>query len=115
MKTRQLSIWSIMIVGLLLFWLLGRSTAMQATPERARISPGPNTAGIVGDPNFDLLSPGYSQIAHPGDVVTYTHILTNVNTTTDTFMLAATSSQGWPVELWGVSGTLSYLFNWMQV
>ena len=107
MKARQLSIWSIMIVSLLLFWLLGRSTAMQAAPEQARISPGPNTVGIVGDPNFDLLSPGYSQIAHPGDVVTYTHVLTNVNTTTDTVMLAATSSQGWPVELWGASGTLS--------
>lgn len=107
MKTRQLSIGSIMVVGLVLFWLFGRSSATQATPERARVSPGLDIAGIVADLNFDLLSPGYSQIAHPGDVVTYTHILTNVSTTTDTFMLTAMSSQGWPVELWGVSGTLS--------
>jgi len=47
------------------------------------------------------LSPGYSQEATPGTVVTYTHILTNTGTTTDTFILGATSSESWPVELLG--------------
>jgi hypothetical protein len=49
------------------------------------------------------LSPGYSQEGKPGTVVTYTHIITNTGTTSDTFTLEATSSQSWPVKLLGGS------------
>ncbi|MBN1873639.1 MAG: hypothetical protein JXA33_05375 [Anaerolineae bacterium] len=52
----------------------------------------PETAGVV-------LSPGTTQTARPGDIVTYTHILTNAGTTTDTFALDTVSSQGWNVML----------------
>jgi hypothetical protein len=45
------------------------------------------------------LSPGYSQHADPGKVITYTHILTNTGVTTDTFAIDALSAQNWPVAL----------------
>ncbi|MBE9508607.1 MAG: hypothetical protein IMY86_11215, partial [Chloroflexi bacterium] len=55
------------------------------------------------------LSPGYSQEAEPGTVVTYTHILTNTGTVTDTFRLGATNSRGWTVTLGGGDGPTSTL------
>ena len=47
------------------------------------------------------ISPGYRQTAVPGSVVSYTHVLTNSATDTDTLTLRVVSSQGWPVHLLG--------------
>ena len=55
---------------------------------------GRRTAGIG-------LSPGYSLTTVPGRIVSYTHILTNSATSTDTLTLRVASSQGWPVLLLG--------------
>jgi len=55
------------------------------------------------------LSPGYSQYAAPGSVVTYSHTITNIGPTTDTFYLQAANSHGWTVTLdgAGLDGTPS--------
>ncbi len=45
------------------------------------------------------LSPGYSQTAKPGTVVSYTHVLTNTGDMTDTFKIQAANSRGWAVTL----------------
>jgi hypothetical protein len=46
-----------------------------------------------------VLSPGQSAESAPGDVVTFTHTITNTGSVTDVFRLEATSPQGWGVEL----------------
>jgi uncharacterized membrane protein len=53
------------------------------------------------------LAPDRVGRAHPGSVVTYTHVLTNTGNGPDTFDLAVASSQGWEVTLGGLhpSGT----------
>jgi hypothetical protein len=54
------------------------------------------------------IGPSYTQSTLPGDIV-YDHTLTNTGTTTDTFLLQVSSSQGWPVGLVGAvqpTGTL---------
>jgi hypothetical protein len=45
------------------------------------------------------LAPDRAGSAEPGQVVTYTHVLTNTGVTTDSFALDASSSQGWEVAL----------------
>jgi hypothetical protein len=47
------------------------------------------------------LGPDYTQQAWPGEHVLYAHVLTNTGDTTDTFMLAVASTQGWAVTLLG--------------
>jgi hypothetical protein len=69
-----------------LSWLLA-SAHTEAAPPVTNASAGVD------------LSPGYSQEASSGTVVTYTHMVTNTGTTTDTFTLEAVSSEGWPLEL----------------
>ena len=52
---------------------------------------------------FFLCSQSWQSIAitvtRPGTTITYTHIITNSGTTSDTFALEVTSSNHWPVEL----------------
>jgi urease beta subunit len=43
------------------------------------------------------LSPGIQRSATQGEVVTYTHTITNTGTGLDTYSLTASSSQGWPI------------------
>jgi hypothetical protein len=49
------------------------------------------------------VGPDHTREAEPGQTVTYQHTLTNTGTTTDTFLLAPFSTQGWPVALIGPS------------
>ena len=53
---------------------------------------GPAAAGVE-------IGPSHTASALPGDDIVYHHTLTNTGSTTDTFMLQVSSSQGWPVEL----------------
>ncbi len=65
-------------------------------------------------PNVEL-GPDHTRQANTGQTIVYHHILTNTGTTTDTFWLDLSSTQGWPVELWwgpyptGTLGTLGTL------
>jgi len=56
---------------------------------------------IVRQVVYVELSPGYSQVAKPGAIVTYSHVITNTGITTDTFALEVTSSEAWSAELLG--------------
>ncbi|MBN1887785.1 MAG: hypothetical protein JW850_07330 [Thermoflexales bacterium] len=47
------------------------------------------------------LSPGSTQVATPGSLVTYTHTLSNTGHSLDTFSVRASSSHAWPVSLLG--------------
>lgn len=47
------------------------------------------------------LSPGYWQEGNPGDVITFTHVLTNTSATTDSIAVEAYSERMWPVMLYG--------------
>ena len=76
-----------------LFLILYSMPAEAAAPTSTSTAVA-NTAGVD-------LSPGYSQTAEPGIIVTYTHVITNNGTTTDTFTVETASSEGWPVELLG--------------
>ena len=97
MRNKILSLIASTLVSTLLltalFLLLG-SVHTKAVPAIADTTTVGQDAGVG-------LSPGYNQEAKPGTVVTYTHVLTNTGETTDTFILEATSSQDWPVELLG--------------
>jgi uncharacterized repeat protein (TIGR01451 family) len=44
-----------------------------------------------------VLRPISATIAYPGDVLTFTHVLTNYGNYTDTYTVLALSTQGWPV------------------
>jgi hypothetical protein len=95
LSTQRSFIGSLLIFGVLMPVLLMSSlTPTRATPVAA------NDTGVE-------LSPGYPQAATPGQIVTYTHTLTNTGTTTDTFTLDVSSSQGWPVSLLSETGPLS--------
>jgi uncharacterized repeat protein (TIGR01451 family) len=57
-------------------------------------STGLDTASdVIANPAL-LLAPSYTENADPGEVVTYTHTLTNVGVA-DTFTLSLVSSRGW--------------------
>jgi hypothetical protein len=56
------------------------------------ISAAPQAPGVE-------LGPDHSRYTTPGQNIRYTHTLTNTGTTTDTFIVEATSTQHWPVEL----------------
>jgi len=53
---------------------------------------------LWGDIVCAQLTPDRSDTALPGEVVTYTHTLTNTGSLTDTFDITHHSSQGWPVD-----------------
>jgi hypothetical protein len=69
------------IIGtlLLMVWIASASAAPQA-------------------PGVEL-GPDHTQQVNPGQTVRYNHTLTNTGTTTDVFLVEATSTQRWPVEL----------------
>jgi hypothetical protein len=95
LSTQRSFVGSLLIFGVLMPILLLSSLA----PTRA--------APIAANDAGAELSPGYDQLANPGTIITYTHILTNTGTNTDTFALDMTSSQGWPVSLLSETGPLS--------
>ncbi len=90
------------VVGVLLVFLLGQALGTQAAAIWTSVPIEPRQATT-----FDLLSPGYSQTVPSGNVVTFTHVLTNVSDITDSFVLTTTSAQGWPVELHGPTEALT--------
>jgi hypothetical protein len=45
------------------------------------------------------LSSGYRIVAYPGEIVTFTHVITNEGLLSDTFGIEATSEHNWPVFL----------------
>lgn len=49
---------------------------------------------VISSPGAQLV-PNYDQSAKPGEILTYTHILTNIGPVTDTFNLSFNSSRGW--------------------
>jgi hypothetical protein len=63
-----------------------------------------NSLTINQDAGFDMLSPGYPQIAYAGRSVTFTHTLTNIGISSDTFMVFTFSANGWPIELYDATG-----------
>ncbi len=58
------------------------------------------------------LAPDRASRANPGHVVTYTHVLTNSGNGPDAFDLDASSSQGWPVTLGGLSPSFTAHLPW---
>jgi hypothetical protein len=58
----------------------------------ASASAAPQAPGIE-------LGPDHTQQVNPGQTIRYRHTLTNTGTTTDTFLVEASSTQRWPVEL----------------
>lgn len=49
------------------------------------------------------IAPAYNDIVQPGALVVYAHTLTNTQTVTDTFLVVAHASEGWPVEVRGAA------------
>jgi hypothetical protein len=50
-------------------------------------------------PQTVALSDGYHVMAYPGEIVTFTHVITNEGTLPDSFWLEAVSEHQWPVVL----------------
>lgn len=46
-----------------------------------------------------LIEPDNAAIGEPGEVITYTHVLTNISDVPYTFLLTHQSSRGWPVTI----------------
>ncbi len=90
------------VVGALFVFLLSRALVTQAASVWTSVPIEPHRTTTS-----DLLSPGYNQAVPAGNSVTFTHVLTNVNNIADSFVVTATSSQGWPVELYGPTETLT--------
>jgi hypothetical protein len=77
---------SILFVGILAL-ALGAGAA-QASFERDAASN-----------NVVELSPGTTQKADPGDMINYTHLVTNTDDITHTFEVTVSAPPGWPVDL----------------
>lgn len=90
------------VVGALFVLLLSQAMVTQAASVWASVPIEPRQAT-----DQDILSPGYSQTVSAGNTVTFTHALTNTSDITDSFVLTATSSHGWPVKLYGLTETLT--------
>ncbi|NJN92674.1 MAG: hypothetical protein HC875_00620 [Anaerolineales bacterium] len=88
-------------------------TVTGGVDNRTIITATSGTNPGVFDTATDLLSspgaqlvPNYNQSAKPGEILTYTHILTNIGPVTDTFNLSFDSSRGWG-RLVGPTGTVT--------
>jgi len=90
------------VVGALVVFLLSRALVIQAASVWTSVPIEPHRTTTS-----DLLSSGYNQAVPAGNTVTFTHVLTNVNNIADSFVVTATSSQGWPVELYGSTEALT--------
>ncbi|MBI5568246.1 MAG: hypothetical protein HY870_25355 [Chloroflexi bacterium] len=101
-KQKLLSGLSVVVGALFVFLLSQQVLVTQAASVWTSVPIEPRQATTS-----DLLSPGYSQTISAGNIVTFTHVLTNVTALTDSFALTATSSQGWPVELYGPTEALT--------
>jgi hypothetical protein len=95
MRKKILSI----LTGVLASSLLLTALLLLLGGAHAKAAPATGNAITVAQDAGVELSPGYSQVVEPGTVVTYSHTITNTGETTDTFTLAATSSEDWPVQL----------------
>ena len=60
---------------------------------------------IIANPGVELV-PNYSENADPGEILTYTHTLTNTGPTTDTFDISYFSPFGWTEEVTPASVTV---------
>src|SRR5512140_922360 len=84
---------SLAVISALLMILIG---CIGLLPPAAPIA-------LAGPADALKLSIGYDQIAQPGDTISFTHILTNVGSVTDSLLIEAMSPVTWPIEL-GISG-----------
>jgi serine protease AprX len=64
----------------------------------APVSGNPVTTTVISEPGI-MLAPEHSALAWPGELITYTHTLTNTTGITDTYDLSYTSSLGWKVNI----------------
>jgi len=82
---------TLLLIALCLF--LGSAPASAAILDA-------DSAAVKQDAGVEL-SPGESRRADPGEIVSYTHIITNTGSSSDTFEIEAISLANWPTELFG--------------
>ena len=70
-------------------FLIGWASSASATPQVPGVEVGPD----------------HTRRTEPGKTLLYNHTLTNTGTVTDTFLMEASSTQGWPLELIGAGYT----------
>ena len=58
----------------------------------------------VGAAPLVIIAPDNSSVADPSTTVTYTHLITNAGNLTDTLIVTAGSSQGWPFSISDAAG-----------
>ncbi len=88
---------SISVIGPLVLVLIGYIAISRPSTLTALASPA-NAPATVGQAALEL-SAGYDQIAHPGESISFTHILTNTGVETDSLTIEMTSPLAWPIEL----------------
>ncbi len=96
-------------------WVVQQNGANTNTTYYFRLVEGDNSV-LSGYTNYPQLTtepappgvtitPNNSSSGNPEDIIAYTHTVTNTGDLTDTFDIAATSSEGWTVALFEADGT----------
>ena len=101
---RRLSVlfsFTLILLLFLLFLVSPVVSHVSSVPSHLSIPTISQALTSSADVNVEI-SPGYSQTAYPGDVVTFTHILTNTGSITDIFSLNVASKSAW---LFGPQGS----------
>jgi parallel beta-helix repeat protein len=86
---------------------LARTTVVATSGLSATVSATANVTTTAGQVAGVLLAPDRASAGAPGQVVSYTHFLTNTGLATDSFALSVASSLGWNVDV--VPATVSDL------
>ena len=91
--------WDMCLVFMGAFCLLGLGMLMMQVSIKQSVSASSEKSDISTVSQKVALSSGYHVVAYPGEIVTFTHVITNEGLLSDTFGIEATSEHNWPVLL----------------